>query len=55
MHKDFKMNKQTKYLLALGKFKSEENRAHYKRMMIDAQVTEERVQRNAQKAKDKDE
>ena len=55
MHKDFKMKKQTKHLLALGHFKSEENRAHFKRMMIDAQVTEERVQRNNTKAKEKDE
>lgn len=55
MHKDFKMKKQTKKLLALGHFTSEENRAHFKRMMIDAQVTEERIQRNNAKAKEKDE
>lgn len=53
MHKDFKMKKQTKKLLALGHFSSAENRAHYRKMMIDAQITEERFQKNnSSKAKD---
>lgn len=50
----FKMKKTTKYLLA-NKFKTPELRAHYKKMMIDAQVSEEKAQRTPIKDKPKDE
>ena len=34
----FKLSKPTKTLLALGKFKTEEQRHHFKQMMIDAEI-----------------
>lgn len=46
MHKDFKMSKQVKTMLALLKFKNEQDRSSFKRMMIDAQVSEERFRRD---------
>ena len=54
MHKDFKMNKTTKCLIALGGFKTDQQRADFKRMMIDAQCSEERYKRESLKSKNKD-
>lgn len=54
MHKDFKMSKSTKRLLALGSFKTEQARSDFKRMMIDAQCAEERHKRDSLKSKSKD-
>lgn len=54
MHKDFKMNKTVKRLLALGSFKSEQQRSDFKRMMIQAQCAEERHKRDSLKSKGKD-
>jgi hypothetical protein len=54
MHKDFKMNKSVKRLLALGSFKSEQQRSDFKRMMIQAQCAEERHKRDSLKSKGKD-
>jgi hypothetical protein len=54
MHKDFKMNKSVKRMLALGSFKSEQQRSDFKRMMIEAQCAEERYKRDALKSKSKD-
>lgn len=39
----FKINKQTKRYMALGKFKDEHDRGHFKRMMIEAQVAAEQA------------
>ena len=54
MHKDFKMNKTTKRMIALGGFKTDQQRSDFKRMMIDAQCSEERHKRDALKSKSKD-
>jgi hypothetical protein len=54
MHKDFRMNKSVKRLLALGSFKSEQQRSDFKRMMIQAQCAEERHKRDSLKSKGKD-
>lgn len=50
--KNFKMKSSTKTLLAVGKFRSPEDRAHFKRMMIDAQLSGETARRAALKSKD---
>jgi hypothetical protein len=43
--RNFKMAKQTKRILALGRFSSEEDRHSYKRAMINAQLAEEASKR----------
>lgn len=50
--KNFKMWKSTKTAIALMGG-SNENRSQYKRMMIDAQLTEEAARRASLKSKDK--
>lgn len=40
------MSKQVKTMLALLKFKNEQDRSSFKRMMVDAQVSEERFRRD---------
>jgi hypothetical protein len=52
--KNFKMNKQTKRYLALGKFKSEEDRSAFKRAMISAQLSEEAAKRQSFKREKED-
>ena len=54
MHKDFKMSKSTKRMLALMPYKDQQARSQFKRMMIEAQVAEERSKREAQRSKPKD-
>lgn len=49
--KDFRMTKETKRMLALMPFKTNEDRNNFKRAMIDAQATEERVARDNQRGK----
>lgn len=41
-------------MIALGGFKTDQQRADFKRMMIDAQCSEERYKREALKSKNKD-
>lgn len=53
--KDFRMKSTTKTLLALGKFKSEEDRASFRRAMVQAQLAEEKASRDNQRGKPKDE
>ena len=53
-NKDFRMNKETKRLLALGKYRSNDERAAFRRAMIDAQLTSEKAKRDAQRGKVKD-
>lgn len=53
--KDFRMSKQTKRLMALLPFKTQEERSSFKRGMIDAQLTEEKAKRESQRGKPKDE
>lgn len=45
--KNFKMHKQTKRILALSNFRSEEDRNSWKRAMIDAQLHEEYAKRTS--------
>ena len=40
--KNFRMNKSTKRMLALTKFKTEDQRSSFKRLMIDAQLESEK-------------
>lgn len=54
MHKDFRMNSITKCMLAVGKFKSKEDRNAFKRAMVDAQVAAEKASKDNQKGKSKD-
>lgn len=49
--KDFRLSKETKRMLALMPFKSNEDRNNFKKAMIDAQATEERVARDNQRGK----
>lgn len=53
MHKDFKMSKSTKRMLSLLPFRDNESRHHFKRCMIEAQVSAEKSVRDNQKSKDK--
>lgn len=53
--KDFRMSKQTKRLMALLPFKTQEERSSFKRGMIDAQLTEEKAKRESQRGKPRDE
>lgn len=53
--KDFRMKSTTKTLLALGKFKGEEDRASFRRAMVQAQLAEEKASRDNQRGKPKDE
>lgn len=46
------MKNSIKTALALGKFKNSHERGAFKRMMIDAQLSEESAQRAALKSKD---
>lgn len=55
MHKDFKLSKETKRILALGKFKSDHERGAWKRAMIEAQLVSEKFKRDSQRGKPKDE
>lgn len=48
------MKSSTKVTLALGKFKSEHDRAAWKRAMIDAQLHEEKARRDSQRGRAKD-
>lgn len=43
--KNFKMDKQTKTILALGKFRSPQDRNSFKRSMIDAKLCSEEAAR----------
>lgn len=52
--KNFKMKKSTKALIALMRGATANERSHFKRMMIDAQLCEEAARRAALKSKDKD-
>jgi hypothetical protein len=52
--KNFKMAKQTKRFLALGKYKSEEDRSAFKRAMINAQLSEEAAKRQSFKREKED-
>ena len=54
MHKDYKMTKQTKRMLALMPCKDKEMRSQFKRMMIEAEVAAERSRRGALKSKTRD-
>lgn len=54
-NKDFRMKSTTKTLLALGKFKNEEDRAGFRRAMVQAQLAEEKASRDNQRGKQKDE
>lgn len=49
--KNFKMNKETKRMLALMPFKNQEARNNFKRAMVEAQATSERVVRENQRNK----
>lgn len=51
--KTFKMKSSTKAMLALGKFKDAHARGQFKRMMIDAQLTEDAARRASLKAKER--
>lgn len=53
--KDFKMKSTTKTILALGKFKNEQDRASFRRAMVDAQLAEEKASRDNQRGRQKDE
>jgi hypothetical protein len=53
--KDFRMKSTTKTLLALGKFKTKEDQASFRRAMIQAQLSEEKASRDNQRGKPKDE
>lgn len=53
--KNFRMKSSTKTMLALMKFRDREDRNHFKRMMIDAQLCEESARRAALKSKNKEE
>lgn len=53
--KDFKMKSSTKALLALGKFKNEQDRSSFRRAMVQAQLSEEKASRDNQRGKPKDE
>lgn len=55
MHKDFKLSRETKRILALGKFRNDHERGAWKRAMIDAQVTAEKFKRDSQRGRTKDE
>lgn len=50
--KNFKLKKSTKRMVALMKGASTADRNQFKRMMIDAQVSEESARRQALKSKD---
>lgn len=50
--KNFKMKKSTKVMLALMKGASSDQRHHFRRMMIDAQLSEESARRASLKSKD---
>lgn len=50
--KNFRMKPSTKALLALGHFKDAHARGAFKRMMIDAQLTEAAAQRASLKSTD---
>lgn len=50
--KNYRMKNSIKTALALGKFKNSHERGAFKRMMIDAQLSEESAQRAALKSKD---
>ena len=54
MHKDYRMTKQTKRMLALMPYKDKEMRSQFKRMMIEAEVAAERSRREALKSKTRD-
>jgi hypothetical protein len=45
--KNFRMSKQTKRFMALGKWKTDEERNAYKRAMINAQLSEEVAKRQS--------
>jgi hypothetical protein len=49
--KNFRMKASTKRMLALSKFKNSDDRAQFKRMMIQAQLSEEAARRAALKSK----
>lgn len=49
--KDFRLNKQTKVMLALSKFKSEQDRSNFKKAMVDAQSSSEKIVRDDQRDK----
>jgi|LakMenE01Jun11ns_1017448.scaffolds.fasta_scaffold9929652_4 hypothetical protein len=52
--KNFKMHKQTKRILALSNFKTEEDRNAWKRAMINAQLHEESAKRSSLKREKED-
>lgn len=47
--RNFRMSAQTKRTLALGKFRSQEDRNSWKRAMINAQLHEEQAKRSSLK------
>jgi len=49
--KDFRLSKEAKRMLALMPFKSNEDRNNFKRAMIDAEATAERISRDNQRGK----
>lgn len=52
--KNFKMKGSTKVMLALGKFRSKEDRNSFKRAMISAQLHEEAARRSSLKREKED-
>lgn len=52
--KNFKLAKQTKRFMALGKFKTNEDRNAFKRAMISAQLSEEAAKRQSLKREKED-
>lgn len=55
MHKDYKMSKALKTMLALGRFKSKEDRSLFKRSMIIAEATAERSKKESSRNRNNDE
>jgi hypothetical protein len=52
--KNFKINKETKRMMALFKFKNDEERSAFKKSMIEAQATSERVYKENQSQRKRD-
>lgn len=53
-NKDFRMSKETKRMMALFGFKTEQDRSNFKNAMIDAQLTAEKSRRDNQRGRAKD-
>jgi hypothetical protein len=50
--KNFKLNKETKRMMALFKFKDAHDRGAFKKSMVEAQATSEKVYKESQRKRD---